>query len=125
MASDISNKKPEAGATLTVAQFEAMKPEEIGGYFVSKATFFALTSLSTMTAPGAADATYERWIMTGRVKEIVTVIESPTGLEDDVKDVVVSARFVNAERRRANINARKIEAMRDANFDVRPLALRK
>lgn len=109
---------------LTAAQFEKAKPEEIIGCVVSKETFFALTSLAGML-PAAAETTYAGWIMSGRIKVDSTRVVDPTGNKDDEVDLTLEARYVNAERRRARVNERRTQAMRDAGFETRPLALRR
>lgn len=108
---------------ITAEQFEKLKPEEVTGKCVSKADFFALTWLKTMTDPGAAEATFQRWLQTGRVRQIVTTVEDPTGVNEDTTEITIEARFVNSERRRENIGKRKIEEARKMYMKELPAAL--
>lgn len=94
---------------ISISQFEKLKPEEVVGHCVSKEDFFKLTWLRLMTEPGAAEATYQRWLQTGRVRQIVTTVEDPTGITEDQIEVTIEARFINSERRRENICKRRIE----------------
>jgi hypothetical protein len=106
------------------AKIEKMTPEEVAASTLSKDVFFAISPLSEMTKPGAAESTYQRWLMTKRIKEDVTIEESPDGREEDRRDVRIPAKFFFAEWRRSNINKRKIAEMAAQGFDTRPLAAR-
>jgi hypothetical protein len=113
---------------LTTDSFDQATPEQLTRGFVSKSTFFSLTPLASITGSvslsGAAEETYQRWVGTGRVKEIREVSEDPTGLTADTVEIYVQARYVNSERRRHNVNARVIAETAKAGHDTRPLAAR-
>lgn len=110
---------------LTLERLAGMKPEEVAKTTVDRDLFFALTPLAQMTVPEAAATTYDRWLMTGRVKERRVVKESVDGLEDDKVEIYIEARYINAENRRANVTRRKMEAMRADGYDVRPIGARR
>jgi hypothetical protein len=122
-------KKPEARRLLSAEAFERAKPEEVKGAYVTKADFFKLTPLKEINGAencsGPAEQTYGRWVSSGRVKEEVEVVEDPTGIDPDRSEVFVPARFVNAERRRANVNARVTREAQAMGLDTRPLAARR
>lgn len=106
---------------LTIDKVRSMTPDQISKSTCSKEVFFALTPLAEMTAEGAAEATYSRWIVSGRVKEQNEVKESITGLEPDETVVKIPLRYINAEWRRYHNNARTLEAHRAQGYDSRPL----
>ncbi len=98
---------------LSASDYEALADKsQVVGKYVTKETFFALTSLRDMIDPGAAETTYARWLVSRRVVEVVTVEQDPTGLVEDKTTVLIEARFVNAEKRRENINKRTNEQTR-------------
>ena len=117
-------KETKGPRVLSTAEFEACRPEEVAGCLVSKESFFQLTSLKEMTEPGAAEATYQRWLATGRVQEIRNVEIDPTGLTEDKVEIMVEARFVNAERRRVNVNKREIAKAKALLDESLPASLR-
>jgi len=98
---------------LSASDYEALADKsQVVGKYVTKETFYALTTLRDMTDPGAADTTYARWLVSRRVAEVVSVEQDPTGLKEDVTTVLIEARYVNAEKRRENINKRTNEQTR-------------
>jgi len=107
-------KEKNGGAKVLSAEaYESLADKsQVAGRYVTKETFFALTSLRLMTDPGAAETTYSRWLVSRRVQEVVTVEQDPTGLTEDKTSVLIEARYVNAERRRENINKRRVEESR-------------
>jgi hypothetical protein len=123
-------KRPQR--LISAAQLADVKPEEYAAYYVTKEDFFALTSLAGMSRANeedprsidAAEATYVRWVQTGRVKEIRVVVEDPTGEMPDQVSVFVEARYINSERRRENQQKRRIEEARAAMQHTLPPALR-
>jgi len=109
---------------ISAAQYEEMDKTKVAGHVVTKEDFFRLTSLATMTDEGAAEATYQRWVLSKRVVEVTEKKEDPTGLVPDEVKVFIECRFVNAERRRENNNKRAIEASRAQAQELLPAALR-
>lgn len=103
-------KKPESvegcKLVLSVSEFEAMyqkDPKQVAGYYVSKKDFFTLTVLREMTDEGAAEATYQRWLMGKRVSQEQELVLTD-GTTEDKLAIFIECRFVNAERRRDNKN---------------------
>lgn len=106
--------KPEPVITnftvVSKEEVEKLPPTEVRGKVVSKEDFFALTSLSEMTEPGAAEQTYHRWLASKRVRQIEQRAEDPTGATPDRAEYFVEARYVASERRRVWENWRQREA---------------
>lgn len=119
-------EKKQGGFTLLSAQeYEALTDKaDVVGKYVTKEDFFALTSLASMSAEGAAEATYQRWLMAKRVVETREVIQDPTGLTEDKVTVLIEARYINSERRRENANKRQVEESRKVLLSSLPAALR-
>lgn len=107
------DEKNGGSKIMSASDYEALADKsQVVGKYVTKETFFALTTLRDMTDPGAAETTYARWLVSRRVVEVVTVEQDPTGLIEDKTTVLIEARFVNAEKRRENINRRTNEQTR-------------